>query len=416
VFKAHSLQRTQGPRLRRTLGGHRVTDSNVTRVFSLDEALAFILERGKVHMTVPELASTWSWPHRTQVYRALDRWVREGLIERGGNVIRARVGGGARPSLPAVTEEQPAVTLVPDQLVGERPSSPEIALSHNDVTGLSQPVLHPRKWDVTAVILGVTALALAVIGMVVNARQAASLGMTPDASGLLAAEGLCADLLVLVLPTVATRLWVNRQWMGATTAWAIWVGVIGFTLLATATWSATNVGDAVAGRVAIAERAEGLAERLHRLRDERKTIAEAGPVPAIDAALVAAQGSAGRVWGWTNGCREIDRGEMSACRRTIELREARAGAERRDQVDREIADLDTRIAAAPSIRDGDPGAAMVTETLPWLTQGAVHPTEREVQRPRVLGLTLLPAFAGLLLGTATQAGRQRGVTTPRCTM
>jgi hypothetical protein len=83
------------------------------------------------------------------------------------------------------------------------------------------------------VILGVTALALAIIGMVVNARQVASLGMNPDASGLLAAEGLYADLLVLMLPTVAARLWGNRQRVGAATAWAIRLGVIGFTLLAT---------------------------------------------------------------------------------------------------------------------------------------------------------------------------------------
>jgi hypothetical protein len=383
-----------------------VTDSNVTRVFSMDEALGFIFKRGKVHMTVPELASAWSWPHRTQVYRALERWTREGLIERDGNVIRARVGGGARPSLPAVTEEQSAVTLVPDQIVGGQPSSPEIALSHNDVTGLSQPVLRPGRWDVTAVILGVTALALAIIGMVVNARQAASLGMTPDASGLLAAEGLCADLLVLMLPTVAARLWGDRQRVGAATAWAIWLGVIGFTLLATATWSATNVGDAVAGRVAIAGPAEGLLERLQRLRDERKGMTEVRPVPELDAALAAAQGAAGRTWDRTDGCRDIDRGDLGPCRRTIELREARARAERRDQVDREIVDLETRIAAAPSIRDGDPGAAIVAETLPWLTRGMVRPSEREIQRLRVLGLTLLPACAGLLLGIVMQAGKK----------
>jgi hypothetical protein len=148
-------------------------------------------------------------------------------------VIRARVRGGARPSLPAVTEEQSAVTLVPNQIVGEQPSSPKIALSHNDVTRLSQPALRPGRRDVTAVILGVTALALAIIGMVVNARQVAGLGMTPDASGLLAAEGLDADLLVLMLPTVAARLCGNRQRVGVATAWAIWLRVIGFTLLVT---------------------------------------------------------------------------------------------------------------------------------------------------------------------------------------
>jgi hypothetical protein len=88
---------------------------------------------------------------------------------------------------------------------------------------------------------------------------------------------------------------------------------------------------------------------------------------------------------------------MGGCRHTIELREARARAERRDQVDREIGDLEGRMAVAPSIAAGDPGAAMVAETLPWLRRGMVHPSEREIQRLRVLGLTLLSACAGLLL-------------------
>ena len=67
-----------------------MTDSNVTRVFSPDEALAFVIERGVITMPVAELAAAWGWPHCTQVYRALDRWVRDGLIERQGKVIRAR--------------------------------------------------------------------------------------------------------------------------------------------------------------------------------------------------------------------------------------------------------------------------------------------------------------------------------------
>ena len=67
-----------------------MTDGNVTRVFSPEEALAFVIERGVVTMPIAELATAWGWPHCTQVYRALDRWVRDGLIERQGKVIRAR--------------------------------------------------------------------------------------------------------------------------------------------------------------------------------------------------------------------------------------------------------------------------------------------------------------------------------------
>ena len=65
------------------------TVSNVTRVFSPDEALAFVIEHGVITMPIAELAAAWSWPHCAQVYRALDRWARDGLIERRGTVIRA---------------------------------------------------------------------------------------------------------------------------------------------------------------------------------------------------------------------------------------------------------------------------------------------------------------------------------------
>ena len=67
-----------------------MANGNVTRIFSPDEALAFVIERGVITMPVAELAAAWGWPHCTQVYRALDRWVRDGLIERQGKVIRAR--------------------------------------------------------------------------------------------------------------------------------------------------------------------------------------------------------------------------------------------------------------------------------------------------------------------------------------
>jgi hypothetical protein len=68
---------------------HRCAASNVTRVFSPDEALAFVIERGVITVPIAELAAVWGWPHCAQVYRALDRWARDGLIERRGRVIRA---------------------------------------------------------------------------------------------------------------------------------------------------------------------------------------------------------------------------------------------------------------------------------------------------------------------------------------
>jgi hypothetical protein len=105
----------------------------------------------------------------------------------------------------------------------------------------------------------------------------------------------------------------------------------------------------------VEDRTEGLAERLHRLRDERSTVTELRTKAELDAALAAAQGVAGRAWERTGGCTRIDHGDVAACRRTIEPREARARAERRDGVDRDIAALEDRLNGAHTIAAGDPG-------------------------------------------------------------
>jgi hypothetical protein len=248
--------------------------------------------------------------------------------------------------------------------------------------------------------LALTAAVLAGIGMVVNARFAASFGQSPDASAMLAALGLAADILALVLLTVGCRLWSAGRRPGAMAAWSVWLAAVSTTLLATLGWSSTNIGDAIAGRAAVVGRQESASERLHRLGTERRSITELRPIAELNAALAAAQGAAGRAWDRTRGCTEIPRSDLVPCLRTVTLREAKARAERRDQVDREIADLDACLAGTPTIGVGDPGAAMVSETLPWFTGGIVHLEEGGVRRLRVLLLSCLLATAGILLSLA----------------
>jgi hypothetical protein len=96
-----------------------MTDGNVTRVFSPDEALAFVIERGVITMPIAELAAAWGCPHCTQVYQALDRWARAGLIERQGKVIRARAEENHSTSQPRVTTE---LMSIPALLPHWRPS------------------------------------------------------------------------------------------------------------------------------------------------------------------------------------------------------------------------------------------------------------------------------------------------------
>jgi hypothetical protein len=64
-----------------------------------------------------------------------------------------------------------------------------------------------------------------------SVRYAASLGGTADGAILLAALGLCADVLAVILPSVGSRLWSRCQWAGSGMAWAIWQGAVTMTLL-----------------------------------------------------------------------------------------------------------------------------------------------------------------------------------------
>jgi hypothetical protein len=88
------------------------------------------------------------------------------------------------------------------------------------------------------------------------------------------------------------------------------------------------------------------------------------------------------------------------------VRDAMATAQHRDAMDAEIIDLERQVAAMPAVIVGDPGAAMASDLVAWLSRGVVQLTECDVQRARVLGLTIMPAMAGLLLGFWMTLGRE----------
>jgi hypothetical protein len=187
---------------------------------------------------------------------------------------------------------------------------------------------------VMAGLLMITAVGLTVVGLVMNARFAASFGQTAEAAALLAAIGLAVDLLAVVLPSVSVQLWQRRSILAAASAWTLWLGVLAMTWLAATGFASTNIGDSVAGRAKIAGESAVLTERLGRLRQERAGIAEARPLAAIDVELQKAQPDAQSVWRITDGCRDVTRAASArACAVVFELRQARAAAERRDAID-----------------------------------------------------------------------------------
>jgi hypothetical protein len=255
---------------------------------------------------------------------------------------------------------------------------------------------------VVAPLLAAAALGLGAIGLVLNARFAASFGQSHDASWILAGIGVAIDLIAILLPVAACQLWRQRYFVPAFGAWAVWLVAIMMTLLAASGFAATQIGDAVSGRAKISDEAAGLTQTLQRLRSERAQIAERRAVETIDAELQAAQPAAGPVWRITAGCTDVTRPESAKlCEQVQRLRQARGEAVRRDAIDRDTKAVEQRLAVLPAVSGGDPGAAMVTELVTWLSAGNVRLVQRDVERARILGLMILPSLAGLLLGFAT---------------
>ncbi len=338
------------------------------------EALAWLASKAPVANSNTELARAWGW-NPTKVSRRLKTWAADGKVARSNG------------SLTVVT---------PTAAAGAANVGQNVVVPAKAAAGEA-----PFGVRLVRAVLVATALALGVIGLILNARFAAAFGQTVEAAWMLAAVGLAIDVLALVLPVAAGELFRRRRYVPAVGAWSVWVLALGMTLMAASGFASTQIGDAVAGRSRTADQATGFTERLHRLRDERSQLRETRAVATIDAELQAAQGAVGALWRPTSGCTDVTRAESArACEPVQRLRQSRGEAVRRDGIDSQIIDLEHQVAAMPPVTVSDPGATMATELVTWLSAGTVGITERDVQRARVLGLTTMPPLAGLLLGFA----------------
>jgi hypothetical protein len=359
--------------------------------FSDDEALMWLSDHvdGRVEMSLGELARQFGWP-LARLRRRLASWAEDGRI--------TRVAGGRGKVIlaPVQTSREAAVQLV-DRAFG--------------IAALNESSRKPARSTiafVTACLLFATALGLTGVGLVMNARFAASFGQTMEAAVLLAAIGLAVDLLAVVLPSVGVQLWHRRSIAAALSAWGMWFAVLAMTWLAAMGFASTNIGDAVAGRARIANESTLLAERIERLRKERGAITEMRPIAAIEVELQRAQPGAQSVWHMTDGCRDVTRpASARACATVLELRQAHAAAERRDAIDTELRDTQARLTALPAVALADPQATTAAETIRWLSAGMANPGPDDIARLRALGLALTPSLAGLI-GMLALALARRG--------
>ena len=334
---------------------------------------------GRVETSLGDLAQQFGWT-LTRLRRRLAAWVEAGLV--------IKIGGGSGKVIlaPTRTSREAAV-----QLVGRAFSPTAVPLAPAQKSPRSVVAL------ISAALLLLTAVGLTAVGLVMNARFAASFGQTMEAAVLLAGIGLAIDLLAVVLPSVGVQFWHRRSIVASAAAWSIWLAVLAMTWLAATGFASTNIGDAVAGRAKIANERVVLTEHLERLRHERSGVTEMRPVAAIDVELQKAQPDAQWVWRATDGCRDVTRpASARACATVLELRQAQAAATRRDAIDVELREIQSRLAALPAVGNADPQATSAAEIVVWLSAGTFNPAPDDVARLRALGLALAPSLAGLI--------------------
>jgi MarR family len=367
---------------------------------------------GRAQVSNAALAERWGWT-RYRVARRLKEWQAAGLITRRGKAWAVTVRDDAPvAATPPLMHEVPAV--VPAPVAIEPPPvvsavvTPAAAPSVAPAVLSVAPTTAPAGSRTTALIVGAAALCLAAVGLVLNANFAASLGQTGLAAVLLAAIGLAVDMLAVALPTAASKLWQGRHRPAAFAAWLIWAGALVMMLLAGIGFASMNIGDTVAGRAKQANENVALSVRLERLRAERAAIGEHRSVAALEAELQRVQPSAQSVWKATNGCRDVTLARSGqACEAVLRVREAIGTAQHRDVIDAEMRDVERQLAALPAIRLDDPQARTTSDLVAWLSGGLVAPTAQDIHRLRIVGLTVAPACAGLLLWMAVALWRRR---------
>jgi hypothetical protein len=373
------------------------------------EALSWLRAQSGGHpANTVALGERWGWS-RHRVARRLRAWEAAGLVARNGKLLTATV---EQPAPAAPVDQVPSVLLVapapdPEPAVPDaRPAAPEPLPAASAEASPDRSIAAGGS-RVIATIVGATALALAGVGLVLNASFAASLGQTGLAAALLATIGLAMDVLAVALPTAASRLWQTGHRLAALAGGCIWAGALMMMILAGIGFASTNIGDAVAGRAKIVNESAALRARLEQLRTERAAVSEVRSVGALEAELQRAQPAAQSVWRATNGCRDVTLARSGeACAGVLRTREAIAAAQQRDALDVEVRELDHQLAALPAVRLDDPQARMTSDLARWLSGGWLAPSVDDVHRLRILGLTVAPSFAGLLLWMAVALWRR----------
>lgn len=208
------------------------------------------------------------------------------------------------------------------------------------------------SWSISPILLRAAALALASVGIAMNGWFARSLGASDAAGWLFLATGVAADLVALIVPTCAARLWQARHRATSLAGWAVWAMTFVFAVTAGVGFASTNIADVTLARAS------------------RVTPAVATAQATLSDAMSARD-------------RECKGGVGKFCR------------EREATVNERRQALDTAMQAAGQTADPQTDAAI--RIVAWATHGTLQPTGNDFAMLRLVLLALLPQIGGILL-------------------
>jgi hypothetical protein len=279
-----------------------------------------------------------------------------------GRAYRQRKRQKAKAAAPPDHESLSSDLLIPEEF-----SSADAAFAEPPLT--SPPTVTLRAVDrdegaparrISPILLQTAALVLAGVGVAMNGWFARSLGSSDAAGWLFLATGVGADLVALVVPSCAARLWHARHRAASLAGWAMWAMTFLFAVTAGVGFASTNIAD------------------VTLVRASRVTPV----VAAAQAALIDAMSARDR---------ECKGGVGKFCRE----REATVSERRRA--------LDTAMQAVGQTADPQTDAAI--RIVAWATHGALQPTGNDFAMLRLVLLALLPQIGGILLMVGRSASR-----------
>jgi hypothetical protein len=259
-----------------------------------------------------------------------------------------------KPEATASADADPSSeTLIPPEflLADSAIAEPPVTQPQTVTLPLTEPGA-PSRRQVAPILLSTAALALAAVGITINGWFARSLGSSDMAGWLFLAIGVAADLVALVMPSCAARLWQAGQRATSLVGWAVWLMTFVFAVIAGIGFASTNISDVTLARAS------------------RVTQAVATAQAALTDAMAARD-------------RECRGGVGKFCRE----REA-AVAERRQIVDS---------ATASVGQTADPQTDAAIKLIAWVSGGMLRPTADDFAMLRLTLLALLPQIGGILL-------------------